>query len=463
MMYFSNGLPMPSGLAPGAASATGDPHDTNYEANSEEDEQLLSLLDADKPEFNPWERTWGEGHEQELNQGEDADVTISGFQFMCDSSTEQVAIDPGGAKMKVHRNVASCCQPPWMQGCLAGWSHGRGSGGKRYAYECQLCNKRWAQIRPQYLKEGEDPQIKFDVRRGDKRNPKRGPYRCRGKNGCGLLKNEKEAAIRGEDHCKCPSKKKGSEDTGEEDASNDASWDLTPLTADGRAEAVAEETAAVAEGTATAAVAEETTAVEVSITAPASPALEDILNYTSVDVALMSELNAKILFVKLIDAAKPHKNILLSTAPAGHNTAAAQIAPAMAPASALAEADLGSAPVVPPALTTAAPAPVSGSAPAPASAPLAAAEHSSTDKSHSRAKRKVMMSTPGVGSSQLFNQPQNYESGEEAAAGDSSRNSSDDDDNDEDDVGDVTPPAWKPIRAPEKPATTTKKLKVTTT
>eukprot|EP00966_Prymnesium_polylepis_P030986 720824-Prymnesium_polylepis.1 len=48
--------------------------------------------------------------------------------------------------MKLHKNVASCCQPPWMESCLAGWSHGRGSGGKRYAYECQLCMKRWAQM-----------------------------------------------------------------------------------------------------------------------------------------------------------------------------------------------------------------------------------------------------------------------------------------------------------------------------
>eukprot|EP00966_Prymnesium_polylepis_P229841 5318074-Prymnesium_polylepis.1 len=182
------------------------------------------------------------------------------------------------------------------------------------------------------------------------------------------------------------------------------------------------------------------------------------------EVALMSELNVKALFVKLIDAAKPHKNVLLSTAQVEHNATAAQIAPAMAPASAAAPASapaLASAPVLPPALPTPVPAPASGSAPAPASAPVAAAELSSTDMSHPRAKCKVIMSTPGVGSSQIFSQPQSYESGEEAAAVDGD-NSSDDDDDDGDDVGDGTPRAWKPIRASEKPATTTKK-KVTKT
>eukprot|EP00966_Prymnesium_polylepis_P335443 7390803-Prymnesium_polylepis.2 len=243
MMYFSNGLPMPSELALGAASAPSaasgpsGPHDTNDE---EDDEQLLSLLDTDTPDtFNPWERTWEEHDAHTPCEGEDADATISGFQAMCESSAEQVAIDPGGAKMKLHRNIASCCQLPWMQGCLAGWSHGRGSGGKRYAYECNLCGKRWAQIRPQYLKQGKDPQIKFDVKRGENRNPKRGPYRCSGKLGCGLLKNEKEATSRGETYCKCPSKKKSSEDKGEEDASNDdvASLNMAPLVPTAVAEA----------------------------------------------------------------------------------------------------------------------------------------------------------------------------------------------------------------------------------
>eukprot|EP00966_Prymnesium_polylepis_P311653 7201296-Prymnesium_polylepis.1 len=290
MMYFSNGLPAPPELAPSAPSATTSVHDPIDDASSEDDERLLALLDADKPHktFNPWERTWGE-HEHDPSQGEDGDDTISQFQALCESSAQQVAIDPGGPKMKLHKNVASCCQLPWMEGCLAGWCHGRGSGGKRYAYECQLCKKRWIQIRPEFLNQGEDPHIKFDVKRGENRNPRRGFYRCRGKDGCGLLKNEKEAISRGEAYCKCPSKKKSSEDKerGRDASNNDvASLDLAPLMPTAVAEAVANDTATVAEGTATTAVAEETTSVviaEASTTAPASPALEDILNYTSME------------------------------------------------------------------------------------------------------------------------------------------------------------------------------------
>eukprot|EP00966_Prymnesium_polylepis_P262624 6066210-Prymnesium_polylepis.1 len=203
----------------------------------------------------------------------------------------------------------------------------------------------------------------------------------------------------------------------------------------------------------------------------------------------------------------------------------------MAPASALATAApasapaLASAPVLPEAFPTAVPAPASGSAPAPA--PVAAADLSSTDKFHPCAKCKVTMSSPGVGSQQVFNHTLTYESGEDSPAvdgaavhapvaplqshgrtkaqvrasaiarggafgrvsaslsakkkaeeearaeeekteeesnNDDSNDDGDDsdDDSDEDGVGDGPPRAWKPIRASEKPATTTK-VKVTKT
>lgn len=115
-------------------------------------------------------------------------------------------IDSDCSAMKVF-----CHQPGFKEGCSAygkqiqniGWAS---KTGERNAYRCRVCGVQWSQINIKRLRPKQNPQVKYDTKRGIAGSLRANGYRHNKRiGGCGLYKRADLARLAGEAVCTCRS------------------------------------------------------------------------------------------------------------------------------------------------------------------------------------------------------------------------------------------------------------------